>query len=103
MGDLEEKVDSVPKKRGRPKKLQTAAEVEASTHPLLLLFGDTDNSGGLDSDEVTEVFAVFDTDGSGLLVPLEMQFAAECITGAPAPLVSAGAIWNQRTSLTVTA
>ena len=31
MGDLEEKVDSAPKKRrGRPKKLQTAAEVEAA-------------------------------------------------------------------------
>ena len=30
MGDLEEKVDSAPKKRGRPKKMQTAAEVEAA-------------------------------------------------------------------------
>ena len=30
MGDLEEKVDSAPKKRGRPKKVQTAAEVEAA-------------------------------------------------------------------------
>ena len=30
MGDLEEKVDSAPKKRGRPKKIQTAAEVEAA-------------------------------------------------------------------------
>ena len=31
MGDLEEKVDSAPKKRrGRPKKLQSAAEVEAA-------------------------------------------------------------------------
>ena len=31
MGDLEEKVDSAPKKRrGRPKKLQTTAEVDAA-------------------------------------------------------------------------
>ena len=31
MGDLEEKADSAPKKRsGRPKKMQTAAEVEAA-------------------------------------------------------------------------